>query len=135
MALPERIKGPSCDLARRWILDPHLAEMLVRLEGMADSRFTTSWFTWPGTWIISGYRSPEHQAEINPDVTSSCHTVCPSLAADLRVGSLEGIESDEVWAILGGMWRLMGGRWGGTFTDYDPNHFDLGPCKWTSSIV
>jgi len=79
----------------------------------------------PPLFIISGYRDPKLNAEVG-GVPNSLHTVCPSLAADLRVGQIPGVGSDEIWAMLGGWWRLNGGRWGGTFTKPDPNHFDLG---------
>lgn len=128
MPLPERITDDACGLSERWLLDPALAGMLVQMEGLAVDRFTTTWFRWPGIWIISGARTPEHQTILNPTVPRSCHVQCPSMAADLQVGAVEELQSDEVFAILGGMWMLMGGRWGGSFSDPDPNHFDLGPC-------
>jgi len=96
--------------------------MLVRLEQQAARGFGRYW---PGLYIISGYRSPSHNADVG-GVPGSFHTACPSLAADLRVGNVAGLGSDEVWAILGGMWRLAGGKWGGTFSPPDPNHFDIG---------
>ena len=103
--------------------------MLVALEAQAYERFAATGIRWAGLYIISGYRSPRRQAVINPAVQKSCHTVCPSLAADLRVGPVAGFDSPEIWAVLGGMWEMMGGRWGGRFDD--PNHFDLGPCaQW-----
>lgn len=59
------------------------------------------------------------------------------MAVDLRLGVIEGLDRavPELWAILGGYWETMGGRWGGRFgvapgeinTD-EMNHFDLGPC-------
>jgi len=100
--------------------------MLVRLEEQAHIEFEKiPGFTWPGLYVISGYRTPSHNADVG-GVPNSFHTVCPSLAADLRVGSVAGLGSDEVWAILGGMWRRMGGKWGGTFRDPSPHHFDIG---------
>lgn len=109
---------------------------------MAEDRLTPPGIRGPSLFIISGYRSPETQARVNPSVTRSCHVQCPSLAADLRVGSIEGLESVEVWTIIGGLWGFeFGGRWGGRFSSDDPaeiniagintremNHFDLGPC-------
>lgn len=96
--------------------------MLVRLGQQASREFGQYW---PGLYIISGYRSPAHNADVG-GAPRSFHTACPSLAADLRVGSVPGLDSNEIWAILGGMWRLMGGKWGGTFSTPDPNHFDIG---------
>jgi len=122
MALPSSVGGDACALANRWALSPSLAGMLVRLEGQASREFGR-W--WPGLYIISGYRDPSHNRDVG-GAPNSFHTSCPSLAADLRVGTVAGLDSNEVWAILGGMWRLMGGRWGGTFRTPDPNHFDIG---------
>ena len=96
--------------------------MLVRLEQQASGEMGRYW---PGLYIISGYRTPARNAEVG-GAPNSFHTFCPSLAADLRVGSVQGLGSDEVWAVLGGMWRLMGGKWGGTFSTPDLNHFDIG---------
>jgi len=79
----------------------------------------------PPLYIISGYRSPRYNADIG-GAPNSFHTACPSLAVDLRIGSVAGFDTDEIWAILGGRWRLMGGKWGGTFRIPDPNHFDIG---------
>lgn len=112
----------ACRLANRWTLDLGLANMLVRLEEQASREFGRYW---PGLFIISGYRTPAHNADVG-GAPNSFHTRCPSLAADLRVGSVAGrLPGDhEIWAILGGIWRLMGGKWGGTFGD--PNHFDIG---------
>jgi len=96
--------------------------MLVRLDEQASREFGRYW---PGLYIISGFRTPQHNAEVG-GVEGSFHTACPALAADLRVGNVAGVGSDEVLAILGGMWRLMGGRWGGAFREPSPAHFDIG---------
>jgi len=96
--------------------------MLVRLGEQAALEFGRYW---PGLYIISGYRTAAHNAHVG-GAPGSFHLVCPSLAADLRVGNVQGLGTDEIWAILGGMWRLMGGKWGGTFRSPDPNHFDIG---------
>jgi len=122
MALPTPIGNDACQLSNRWKLSPVLASMLVRLEQQASAELSG---LWPGLYVISGYRSPTHNADVG-GVTNSFHTRCPSLAVDLRVGSIRGLGSEEVWTILGGMWRLMGGRWGGSFRSPDFNHFDIG---------
>ena len=96
--------------------------MLVHLEEQAAREFGK---LWPGLYIISGYRSPSHNRNVG-GAPNSFHTACPSLAVDGRVGRVQGLDSDEVWSILGGMWRLAGGKWGGTFSPPDPNHFDIG---------
>lgn len=81
----------------------------------------------PPLFIISGHRTASHNREVGgaPD---SRHVCSPSLAADLRMGRMEGFEKGAEWDILGGWWKLnaIGGRWGGSFRDPDPNHFDLG---------
>jgi len=88
---------------------------------------------WSGIYVISGHRSRESQAQVNPDAPSSLHTRCPSLAVDLRVGNVPGLGADAIWEWLGARWKWMGGRWGGDFTGGQPginraeqNHFDLG---------
>lgn len=103
--------------------------MLVRLEqwwttietGVPVTRFAHM----PPLYIFSGHRSEAHNADVG-GVPDSFHTRCPALAADIRVGGVAGLPDHEVMAILGGRWRLMGGRWGGTFADPSPNHFDVG---------
>jgi len=122
-------------LAGRWVLDPHLAEMLVSLEAWANQEFARKGVRWPGITIISGQRSPVRQAALNPDAPHSLHTRCPSLAADLQVGSVPGLPIDTAWEWLGARWKQMGGRWGGDFSPgkgidgvnrREQNHFDLG---------
>jgi len=96
------------------------------MERYFKGQFAARGIRWPGVWITSGYRTQAHQAAINPDVPNSLHTRCPSLAVDLRVGSVAGIDSPELLAMLGGWWRLRGLRWGGMFEVPDPIHFDMG---------
>ena len=126
MSSSSRVGTDGCGLSRRWVLDPTLADMLVRLDADAAGRFSAEGFRWPGLFIISGFRSRLLQAEINPAAPNSLHTRCPSLAADLRVGDQPAsLTPPELWAALGRRWSTLGGRWGGTFTPPDPNHFDL----------
>jgi len=100
--------------------------MLVQLDELAERDVSASGFRWPGLSIISGYRTFELQAVLNPDAPNSLHTRCPSLAADLRVGDFAASTTpDALWALLGRIWGQLGGRWGGTFSPPDPNHFDL----------
>jgi len=116
--LPEPIGADSCRLSERWVLDLMLAEMLVNLNGFFEQSFTSSGLRWPGIWIQSGFRTPAHQATLDSPATSSLHTRCPAMAADLRLGGLHArITAPETWAALGGKWKLMGGRWGGDFKD------------------
>ncbi len=121
-----RLGEDGCLLSRRWTLDPTLADMLISLDGQTRRLFSAEGFRWPGLFIISGFRSGGVQAVINPLAPKSLHTRCPSLAADLRVGDLPAsITTPEIWAVLGTLWRRMGGRWGGDFSPPDYNHFDL----------
>jgi len=125
--LPEAINGDACGLARRWVLDSALAEALVLLERLAEERFASPLTRWPGLWIISGQRTKAHQASLNPLVEDSRHTRCPSLAVDLRVGTIPGFSDGGLLQFAGAIWIELGGRWGGTFTDFpSPNHFDIG---------
>jgi len=122
--LPSRVGRDPCSIADRWDLDLTLADRLVRLDSAMEAAFEDT-FGWPGLFIISGQRSAALNRAVG-GAADSRHLACPSLAVDLRVGTVEGIESPEIWAILGGQWRIMGGRWGGTFREPDLNHFDLG---------
>jgi len=131
MPIPSPIGDDACTLSRRWILDPSFAEDLVRLNRFSESGFGAEELRGLSLWIISGYRSAGVQAALNPDAPDSLHRRCPALAADLRLGGSElGFGTDEIWAILGGWWRLnTGGRWGGQFQDqtrFELNHFDHG---------
>jgi len=116
----------ACGLSRRWVLDPGLADMLVRLDGRARAIFSAEGLRWPGIFIISGHRTSARQARVNPTVPRSLHTQCPSLAADLRVGDAPAsTTATEVWAFLGTLWKALGGRWGGDFRpEPDFNHFE-----------
>ncbi len=126
MARSEAVGRESCSLSRRWVLEPILGHMLVRLDQWAAGQFSSQGLRWPGLFIISGHRSPLLQAEINPLAPASLHTRCPSLAADLRVGDLPAsLTGIEIWHFLGQGWGLLGGRWGGSFSPPDNNHFDL----------
>jgi len=110
--------------------------MLVSLEAWADREIARTGLRWPGIKIISGYRSQERQASLNPNAPDSLHTRCPALAADLQVGAIPGnFTQNAIWELLGGRWKLMGGRWGGNFSPgkgidgvnrREQNHFDLG---------
>lgn len=118
----------ACALALRWRVHPELAEMLVTLDTWAGVQFSQRNLVWPGLFVISGYRSPSVQSRTNPDAPNSRHTFCPALAVDLRIGDLPASSTAaELWAWLGRQWAVMGGRWGGLFREYDPNHFDISP--------
>lgn len=128
--LASRVGDDACELANRWGLDATLAHRVVSMEGWAQTAFQGYW---PGLYIISGLRTLEANRAAGgaPD---SRHIRCPSMAVDLRVGTVVGVESGEVWSILGGWWKLRGGRWGGDFewsgsplpNPMEWNHFDLG---------
>ena len=98
----------------------------MALEVEAARQFSAAGFRWPGIFVISGYRSPLLQLEINPSAPNSLHTRCPSLAADLRVGDFPAsVTPPALWELLGRIWSSLGGRWGGRFTPPDLNHFDV----------
>lgn len=126
----ERISSDPCGLARRWLLDPQLATDLVRLDRWASERISTARVGWPGLFIISGHRTTPLVPALSPDApaaTQSLHLLCPSLAADLRVGNAPASFTPlELWTALGLQWERQGGRWGGRFEPSDPNHFDIG---------
>jgi len=129
-----------CELARRWTLDPSFAAALIRLVRMSSERLTPAGFGGSALQfrIISGFRSRETQARVNPLTPNSCHVRCPAVAADLSMGSIEGIDriTPHLWAVVGGIWEFeFRGRWGGNFdvgpgliNEAESNHFDWGPC-------
>ena len=118
-----RVTDDACALSRRWALDPRLAGMVVALQARARDAFASQGIRFPGLWVISGWRSRTRQAGINPLAPDSRHTLCPSMAVDLRVGDLPASTTPtEIWATLGAIWKRLGGRWGGEFGD--PNHFE-----------
>jgi len=122
----ERISRDSCSISRRWKIHPDLARMLIALQDMASDVFSSQGLRFPGLWIISGFRSPALQAQINPAAPDSLHTRCPSMAVDLRVGNLPASTTPEFWPVLGTLWRSLGGRWGGDFRpNPDVNHFEM----------
>jgi len=125
MSLPSRVGTDACEIERSWYVAPFLARNLVRMKAHFDRAFRPTGFPFPDIWIISGSRSPEHNREVGgaPD---SRHLRCPAEAVDLRIGNIQGLDSLQVWQMLGGWWELNGGRWGGRFSTPDPNHFDLG---------
>jgi len=131
MPISSPVGNDANRLACRWILDPVLAQGLIDMDRYFANQFATAGIRWPGIWITSGYRSKARQAEVNPNAPDSLHTRCPSLAADVRVGSIPGISgtqgAEQLLRMMGGYWKLRGHRWGGDFQDnYDPIHFDLG---------
>jgi len=101
--------------------------MLIQLDQWAKRTLEAQGFSWAGLRVISGYRSTELQARLNPDAPNSRHRQCPATAADLRLGPHDfDVENNLIWDWLGAKWALMGGRWGGRFRTRDQNHFDLG---------
>jgi len=134
---PEPIGDDSCELAKRWILDPHLAALLLEMDWFAREEASRTGFRWPGLWIISGFRTQEVQAALDSPAENSLHTRCPSMAVDLRVGGDPASSTPpSLWNLLGVWWELHGGRWGGRFgtrpgqevpriNEKEMNHFDL----------
>jgi len=129
MALSEAVTDDPCGIQRRFLLSPVVARMLVRLEARAQQEFSSKGLRWPGLFVISGHRPTAIRSAFNPNeppALKSFHLRCPALAADLRVGNLPAsVTPFATWAFLGGIWKLMGGRWGGDFSRSDPNHFDF----------
>ena len=133
MPRAERVGNDSCDLSRRWILEPDLARLLIRLDETAASRFSAEGLRWAHLWIISGHRSQAQQRDVNPVNPNSAHRRCPSMAADLRVGGVAASATPvEIWRFLGQIWKSFGGTWGGDFASGfagggapDVNHFEL----------
>ena len=120
-----RIGRDACGLSRQWRISFALAGMLVALDTRAAQIFSAQGLRWPGLWIISGYRSPTLQAQVNPRQPASRHRECPALAADLRVGDFPASTTPEYWRLLGTLWKAQGGRWGGDFPTPDLNHFEV----------
>jgi len=132
---PMRADADACLLSRRFLLAPALVQMVQNLDRWADREIARTGLRWPGLYVISGQRTAAVQAQVNPDAPASLHTRCPSVAVDLRLGTVAGLPADSVWELLGGRWKLMGGRWGGDFSPgkdlfgvnrQEQNHFDLG---------
>lgn len=127
MSRSERVTDDACGLQERWTISPVLAVMLVQLEAELQQVFSSQGLRWPGLFIISGYRSPTLQDKVNPSAPNSRHTICPSMAVDLRMGDEPASITPRLfWEIIGSRWIKNGGRWGGTFNLEDLNHFDLG---------
>ena len=135
----ERIGDSSDGISGRWLLAPGLVCMLLALDQRADAIFSAKELCWPGLYIISGYRPPSLQGRLNPAVKASLHSRRPALAADLRIGDVPAtLTPIEFWGWLGGIWKTLGGRWGGDFSVGAPawitagfstgdfNHFDTG---------
>jgi len=125
---PVRIQNNPLALQQRFKISCKLAEMLVDLEAWAERHFSfqkTGQSFWPGLRIISGQRTRAQNTAVG-GAPESLHLACPARAADLRVGSIEGVPSENIWEVLGTYWQTLGGRWGGKFGDPDRNHFDLG---------
>jgi len=129
MSLPSRVPNDPADWSPTWGLECALEDKLSQMQRWWTSLrtgLTVSGFKrFPPFYIVGGHRTAARNREVGgaPD---SRHMGCLSSAADLRVGNVPGLDSPELWAILGGWWRLHGGRWGGTFSTPDDNHFDLG---------
>jgi len=99
--------------------------MLLSLDGWASTEFRKAGISYPGIRIFSGWRSLK-QNESAGGVPDSRHIRCPSQAVDLSLGSSDVPSTQPILAWLGAKWMLLGGRWGGTFRDPSPSHFDLG---------
>lgn len=117
--------------ARAWGLDDETARAYATLaiwEFMTTGRGALR--------IISGYRSEERQAQLRrrwDDGIRDGLATRPALSSAHSRGHAFDVEPDPsgetVWRW--GAWAsYLGLRWGGTFTDPDPNHFDSEANLW-----
>lgn len=83
--------------------------------------------------IESAYRSPEYQRELQRKWDAGIRAGLKSRPADSSLHSqgrafdvsIVGPAPANAWANLGSLGEAFGLRWGGTFSDPDPVHFDL----------
>jgi len=136
MSRSERVSTTdSASLSRRWLLEPALACAVVEVEDLAERSMAASGIRWPGLFILSGHRTANQQAEVNPFSEASHHRCCPSLAVDLRVGDIPASSTPhQVWKELANFFSAFGIRWGGDFSDpelasAELNHFYLPGSK------
>lgn len=120
----------ACALAERWTLDISLALLVRELQRWinADSYFVGG--RPPSNplqlRILSGYRTPERQAELEREgrptahPSLSNHTICPARAVDFETLEIR----DDEWLEIARLALFIGLRWAG---QHDRNHFDLGP--------
>jgi len=117
-----------CGLISRWRIHPRLGQGLFEIAARAP--FSVS--------IISGYRSPEKQRQLEAagrpaaDPALSTHLSCPAGGADVR---LDVHPTANVKAEFGRLAIAAGLRWGGggpvdqDGIPVDWNHVDLGPRR------
>lgn len=89
----------------------------------------TEHFGVPAPRIISGYRSPAYQRQLQERWDRGDRTGLASRPADNSQHSTRNAWDTEQTLGLAYMSALapyLGVRWGGTFQDPDRNHFDLG---------
>lgn len=115
-----------CRFAWKWRISLELARRLVAMA--------KSWAQ--PLSIVSGYRTPEEQADLETEgrptapYELSTHGACPATGADLRI-TFEA--TDHVKALFGQSVVWAGMRWGGgspvndAGIPLDWNHVDLGP--------
>ena len=117
----QRVSADSArGLARRWLLDPCLAEAVVLAEEILQ-RATSTGVCWPGLFVISGHRTAAEQTRVNPTQPNSLHRRCPSLAVDLRVGDIAAsLTPLPIWQEVAFVFESLGVLWGGPT---DQNHF------------
>lgn len=136
MSRSERVSTTdSTSLSRRWLLEPALACAVMGVEDLAERSAAISGIPWPGLFILSGHRTANQQAEVNPFSEASHHRCCPSLAVDLRVGDIPvSITPRPVWEEVANFFSVFEVRWGGDFSDpelasAELNHFYLPGVK------
>lgn len=130
--MTDREESLACGwMVKPFILAPDLAGRLARVAVQVEQE------TGRRLEVISGHRSRRVQESLErsgrpaapPELSN--HTLCPSRAADVRLGALP---TNAIKAIFGRIAVLNGLRWGGgspidseTGIPSDWNHVDLGP--------
>lgn len=117
-----------CSFSQKWTISFELGKRLFKMQ--QESPY--------GLRIISGYRTPEQQAQLRQegrpaaDDDKSTHLSCPATGADLDFLGLH--PTDTLKAQFGMYAQLAGLRVGGggpvnpdTGVPLDWNHVDLGP--------
>jgi len=110
----------SVDNFNRQGFDP---EMSLRL---ALVKFVMEYYAFAFPAINSGYRSPQRQLELYNAYLDGTQTQKPARQSWHTVG--RAVDMNVPTAILPlvvAIWKYLGGRWGGEFSDPDPVHFDL----------
>lgn len=119
-----------CALSQRWSVD------LETIQRVKSAALAYNAETQQPVWIISGWRSREHQRRLSrqgrPTAADdrSTHRSCPATGVDISLGTLPSNFMKATW----GRFTLVHGlRWGGGGPVFesgipkDWQHVDLGP--------